>query len=194
MSKAVFYDRDGIILKLIYDNENGRIETAKNPSQIDFIPGIFELLKHTAALGYKNIITSNQAGVGLQKISEENFNAVKTDMTNILKNAGAVIDAQYYCFHHPSASLEKYRSDCDCRKPKPGMLLQAAKENDIDVTRSWMIGDSVNDVLAGHSAGCKTILVANLLESEYLRLLEKELQGIKPDFMVKTLEEIINII
>lgn len=89
MTKAVFYDRDGVIMKMVYDLEHGLIETAKKPSQIAFVPGIVELLKHTASLGYKNIIISNQAGIGIKKISQKNFDAVRETMTERLKKAGS---------------------------------------------------------------------------------------------------------
>jgi len=194
MNKAVFYDRDGIIIKMVYDLETGVIETAKTPNEIDFVHGSFDLLKHTSSLGYKNIIISNQAGIGIKKISEQNFNLVKNSMTQQLKEKGAPIDEQYYCFHHPHATTEKYKKVCLCRKPKPGLLLQAAAEHDIDLSASWMVGDSVNDVIAGHAAGCRTILLANLHESEYLHILEEKLQGIKPDFLIKKLPEAIDII
>lgn len=194
MTKAVFYDRDGIIMKMAYDLEHGLIETAKKPSQIAFVPGIVELLKHTTSLGYKNIIISNQAGLGIKKISQKNFDAVREEMTVRLKKEGAIIDAQYYCFHHPFASIIKYKKKCACRKPEPGLLLQAAKEHDIDLTKSWMIGDSVYDVLAGSAAGCRTILLAFLYESEYLRILEEKLKGTKPDYLIRELKEAISII
>lgn len=194
MNKAAFYDRDGIIIKMVYDLEQGLIETAKTPSQVTFVPGIFELLKHTASLGYKNIIISNQAGIGIKKISKKNFNAVSKTMTEKLKKKGAVIDAEYYCFHHPFASISKYKRKCGCRKPEPGLLLQAAKDQDIDLSKSWMIGDSVYDVLAGDTAGCKTILLGYIHESEYLRILEKKLHKKKPDFLIKELKEAVSII
>jgi D,D-heptose 1,7-bisphosphate phosphatase len=194
MNKAAFYDRDGIILKMVYDLEQGLIETAKKPSQIVFVPGIVEILKHTTSLGYKNIIISNQASLGIKKISQKNFDEVRETMTERLKKQGAIIDAQYYCFHHPFASIVKYKKKCDCRKPEPGLLLQAAKEHNIDLAKSWMIGDSVYDVLAGNAAGCRTILLGYIHEAEYLRILEKKLNGVKPDYLIKNLKEAIDII
>lgn len=194
MNRAAFYDRDGIIIKMVYDLENGLIETAKTPAEIEFIYGSLELLKHTSSLGYKNIIVSNQAGIGIKKISKKSFDVVTQEMTKRLNSSGAFINAQYYCFHHPYATIARYRKVCDCRKPKPGLLLQAANEHDIDLVNSWMIGDSVNDVLAGKAAGCRTILLANLHESEYLHILEEKLSGVKPDYLIKQLTEAIKII
>lgn len=194
MNKAVFYDRDGIIVKMLYNPELGTIDTVSQPSQISFIPGIYDLLKHTSSLGYKNIIISNQPAVGREKISEKGFEEVRNEMLKKLKEQDAIIDDDYYCFHHSHASILKYKKICDCRKPKPGLILEAAKKHKIDLSKSWMIGDSVNDVRAGHSAGCKTILIADLYESEYLRVLEENLEGVKPDFLIKKLKEAIKII
>lgn len=194
MSKAAFYDRDGVIMKMVYDLEQGLIETAKKPSQISFVPGIAGLLKHTKSLGYKNVIISNQAGIGIKKISQKNFDAVRRTMTERLNKKGAIIDAQYYCFHHPFAAITKYKKKCDCRKPAPGLLFQAAKEYDIDLSKSWMIGDSVYDVLAGNAAGCRTILMGYIHETEYLSILEKKLNGVKPDYLIKNLNEAMKII
>jgi D,D-heptose 1,7-bisphosphate phosphatase len=152
------------------------------------------LLQYTQKLGYKNFIVSNQPAIGLGKITMDIFQNITEAMIAQLSKQGITIDGQYYCFHHSFATIEKYRKDCDCRKPKPGLLLQAAKEHTIDLKRSWMIGDGINDILAGHAAGCKTILLGNNLESEYLRLLEKELQGVKPDAIVKKLTDVPAII
>lgn len=194
MTKAAFYDRDGIIIKMVYDLEQGLIETAKTPFQITLVPGIVQLLKHTTSLGYKNIIISNQAGIGIKKISKKNFDAVREEMTERLKKKGADIDAQYYCFHHPFASIAKYKKACDCRKPQPGLLFQAAKEHNIDLAKSWMIGDSVYDVLAGTTAGCRTILLGYIHETEYFRILEEKLNGKKPNYLIRKLVEAIDII
>lgn len=194
MNKAVFYDRDGVVVKLVYQEETGYIEPVKNLNEIKFVPGIAGLLKHTTYLSYKNIIVSNQAGVGLKKISEESFEAVKNAMTERLKIDGAILDGQYYCFHHPDSILEKYKVTCDCRKPKPGMLFMAAKDFDIDMSKSWIIGDSIKDVYAGKSAGCKTILLTNTLESGYLKVIEEKLKGEMPDYMINDLKEAIKII
>ena len=194
MNKAIFYDRDGIIIKMVYNLDFGTIDTPRQPSEISFIPEIFDLLKHTTSLGYKNIIISNQPVIATKKISKEGFEEIRNEILKKLKEQGTVIDDDYYCLHHPDASLLQYKKNCRCRKPKPGLLFKAAKENKLDLSKSWIIGDGVNDVLAGHSAGCKTILLANLYESEYLRVLEKNLKGVRPDFLIKNLKEAIRII
>lgn len=194
MNKAFFLDRDGIIIEMIYNISHGNIHTALNSSQIKFVHGIFKLLNKTKNLNYKNIIISNQPDIGLKKISINNFKKNRQKINQILQKKGIQLEAEYYCFHHPFAKIAKYRQVCDCRKPAPGLLFQAAKDNNIDLKNSFFIGDGITDVLAGGSAGCKTILLANISESESLRILEKKLKGKKPDYLVKNLEEVIKII
>lgn len=193
MKKAVFFDRDGIIVKLIYNPDERRVETVKEPNQIEFMEGIAGLLKYTHEKGFLNIIASNQAGVGLKKISKEKFGLVREEMTNKLAERGGVVDGQYYCFHFPTALIDEYKKDCDCRKPKPGMILEAAAELGIGLAESWMIGDGINDVIAGRAAGCKTILLENNEGLEYARPLSNEF-NIVPDYVVRKLDEIKDII
>jgi D,D-heptose 1,7-bisphosphate phosphatase len=189
MNNACFFDRDGVIIEMIYDLKSAQIHTALNPNQIRFVPGIVDLLKTTKQLGYKNIIVSNQPNIGLKRISKANFEKVRKTILHRLEKEGIKLDGEYYCFHHPFAELKEFRKKCDCRKPKPGLILKAAKDHNIGLKKSWMIGDGVNDVIAGHKAGCKTILIANLLEAEYLRIVEERLGKIKPDYIVKNLRE-----
>ncbi len=81
---------------------------------------------------------------------------------NELAKQGAALDGEYYCLHHPDALVKKYRRDCDCRKPKPGLLLRAARENGVDLARSFFVGDALVDVKAGRAAGCRTILLGHI--------------------------------
>jgi D,D-heptose 1,7-bisphosphate phosphatase len=192
MNKALFLDRDGVIIQGVYDN--GHIRTVTDPNEIEYVPGIFKLIQKALVDEYKIIIISNQPGIGLGQIDKETFDKITKEIETDFKTNHIEITASYYCFHHPFAKLEEYKKVCECRKPAPGMLLQAAKEHDIDLTKSWFIGDGVNDIKAGHAAGCKTMLVANVLEAEYLRLLEEHLEGIKPDHIIKKLKEAISII
>lgn len=194
MNKTFFLDRDGVIIKMVYDLKYDYIHTAFVPEEVEFNFGIIELLKKTQALGYKNIVVSNQPDIGFGKISEKNFRQICSKINTELKKENIVFDGEYYCFHHPFADLEPYRKECECRKPKKGMLLKAAKDHQIDLSKSWIIGDGVNDIIAGKSAGCKTILIANLLETEYLRIIEEKLEETKPDYIIKNLKEALNII
>jgi len=194
MNKALFLDRDGVINKMVYNKQFGTVDTPLQDSNIELVFGITDLLKKSSSLGFLNIIISNQPNIGLNKISKDKFRAIRTAIINKLKLDGAVIDAEYYCHHHPYALTEKYRKNCTCRKPELGLFLQAAESHDIDLSKSWCLGDGANDIIAGHNSGCKTILLGNDLESGYLQLIKKHLGEINPDFIIKKLPEAIKIL
>ena len=194
MNKALFLDRDGTIIQMVYHPEHGIVDTARTPQEVSLVYGVLDLLKAAREKGYKLIVVSNQPGIGLGKMTRELFEQVTNRMKELLAAEGIQFDAEYYAFHHPFAEIEEYRTMADLRKPKPDMLLQAAREHDIELGESVMIGDGVNDVLAGDSAGCKTVLIANVLESEYLRILEENLHGAIPDMIVKKVQEATSIL
>lgn len=144
-NKAIFLDRDGVINKEV--NYLYKIE--------DFvlINGVFESLKHYRESGYIIIVITNQAGVGRGYYSEDDVLKLHKYMNGLFKNNHCFVDKIYYCPHTPD-------DGCKCRKPKPGMILEAAKEFNIDLKSSWIIGDKESDILAGKNAGIdKTILV-----------------------------------
>ena len=115
-------------------------------------------------------------------------------MIDLLKKDGTVFDDQYYCLHHPYALIPKYKKKCQCRKPGIDLIKQAQKKYNIDLKKSWFIGDATFDVIAGKTAGCKTILVANVEESAYLKEFEKRLGNVRPDYVVKNLGEALSLI
>ena len=193
-ARAIFLDRDGIIIKMHYDRNFGTIDTPLSVKQIVFAPGIFDFLQVAKRLGFLLILISNQPAVGIKKINLQTHNKMKAYIRRILQAHGITLDGEYYCLHHPYASMPKYKKDCVCRKPKTGFLREAVKDFHIDLKKSWMIGDGVYDIIAGHNAGCKTILVGNIIEGEYLSILEKKLEGIKPDYLVKHISEAQNLI
>ncbi len=193
-NKAIFLDRDGVIIKMHYDRNFGTIDTPLSVKQIAFVSGIFEFLHVAKNLGFLLVLISNQPGVGIKKISLQTHKKMKAYIAKTLQNHGVTLDGEYYCLHHPYASISKYKKDCVCRKPKTGFFMRAVKDYDIDLKQSWMIGDGVYDIIAGHNAGCKTILVGNIIEAEYLSILEKKLKGIKPDYLVKYISEAKNLI
>ena len=193
-NKAIFLDRDGIVIKMHYDRNFGTIDTPLSVKQIEFVPGIFEFLHVAKNLGFLLILISNQPAVGIKKISLQTHKKMKAYIKKTLQSHGVTLDGEYYCLHHPYASIPKYKKDCVCRKPKTGFFIQAVKDYNIDLKQSWMIGDGVYDIIAGHNAGCKTILVGNIVEGEYLDILEKKLEGIKPDYLVKYISEAKNFI
>lgn len=148
--QAAFLDRDGVIIQ--------DIDHITKEEDVALIPKAAEAI---ALLNkkYKVIIITNQAAVGRGMCSEEQAMKVNLRVISLLEEKGAKVDATYMCFHHAEKGVGKYKTECDCRKPKPGMLLQAAKEHNLDLTKCFMVGDKKADIKAGLSAGVKTILV-----------------------------------
>jgi len=148
---AVFLDRDGTIN--IEKNYLYRVE------DFELLPGASEGIALLCRAGYRIIVVSNQSGVGRGYYTEADVQHLHQHLDQILKQSGAVVDAYYYCPHHPEQGIGEYRSACACRKPLPGMIIQAAADLDIDLARSFMIGDKLADVHAGTAAGCTPLLV-----------------------------------
>jgi D-glycero-D-manno-heptose 1,7-bisphosphate phosphatase len=149
-NRAVFLDRDGVICE--------DVNYLKHPSQVRLIPRANEAIRLLNERCFKVVVVTNQSGVARGYLTEEDVERVNLKMIGELGD-GCHIDAIYYCPHHPDVGRIPYRGECDCRKPKPGMLKLAARDLDIDLSRSFMIGDKMGDVLAGHRAGCETVLV-----------------------------------
>ncbi len=153
--KAVFIDRDGTI--------NRYVGFLKDIDEFELIDGVAEAIKKINESGYLAIVITNQPVIARGEVSITELNMIHNKMETLLGNKGAYIDAIYYCPHHPDKGFEgeriEYKIECDCRKPKPGMLLRAAKDYNIDLEKSWMIGDGINDVKAGKTAGCRTALI-----------------------------------
>jgi len=176
MNKAVFLDRDGVINEIIYHKEMGILDSPSNADEIKLFPNVGKAINNFKKLGYKVIIVSNQPGIAKDKFDMKGFEKMKEKFHSELEKQGAEVDAEYYCLHHPEGVNKEYTGVCDCRKPKPGMILQAAKEHDIDLSESWMIGDGVTDMQAGQKAGVKTIFIGrskcdlcNLFEDEKVK-------------------------
>ena len=193
-NKTIFLDRDGTLIKLVYDEKTGHIDSVSSKEEVEITYDFPDVLKKLKQAGYLLIIVSNQPRIGLKKETKENFDAIHEEMVRRLEEEGVKLDKTYYCFHHPFAEMEEYRVNCECRKPETKFFKEAQKEFDIDLTKSYMIGDRVNDVKAGSAAGVKTILLANLEEAAYLEILEKQLKGVKPDYLIKKPKEILEIV
>jgi len=189
--KVVFLDRDGVINELIYHQEQGIIDSPFTVEQFRLLPGVGEAIKKLHEMDYKVILASNQPGIAKEKMSEEAFDKIRQKMKKELAKEGAFLDGEYYCFHHPEAKVEGLRANCECRKPKPGLLLQAAKDMDIDLSQSWMIGDGLTDIKAGKDAGVRTILLGRM-RCELCRLMDEE--DARPDAIASNLEEAIQFI
>lgn len=177
---AVFLDRDGTLI------ENG--EYLADPEGVKLFDDASSAVRDFAKKGYLVVLASNQSGVARGKLTESQLAQVHARMEQLLSADGARLDAAYYCpyLDGPDAVVDRFRKNSDLRKPNPGMLLQAAKELKIDLSRSWMIGDSPADVGAGQAAGCKTILVR--------RNGTLPAADVVPTHRVATLEEAVRIV
>lgn len=167
---ALFLDRDGTLIE--------EVNYLASPEQVRLIPGAAVAVRKLNAAGVPVVVVTNQAGVARGYFPEERVGEVHAHLSELLAIEGANVDAYYYCPHHGTAGIGEYRIDCECRKPKPGMLLKAAGDLNLDLSRSWMIGDKLDDLRAGAAAGCRTVLVrtgygakaAETLPPEDLRL------------------------
>ncbi len=183
--RAVFLDRDDTLI----DNDG----YLGDPSKVKLLAGAATAVSAIRALGYRLIVVSNQSGVARGMFDEAAVEAVNQEMCRQLREqAGAHIDASYYCPYHPEAPIAEYRLDHDWRKPRPGMLLQAAADFGLDLSQSWMIGDQPRDVAAGAAAGCRTILLRDP-DHQTTDADPPELQ-VSPNFIVKTLADSARII
>ena len=177
---AVFFDRDGTLIE-----DPGYLN---HPDQVQILEGAPEVLKELKLLDYLAVVVTNQSGVARGIVSEEMLGRIHERLAELLARKDASLDGIYYCPYHPEGVIPKYRQDSDWRKPAPGMLLAAAEEMDIDLTRSWMIGDSQRDIEAGRRAGCRTIL----LSPHAADASETETDG--PDYVAVNIREAANMI
>ncbi len=160
--KAIFLDRDGTI--------NKSVGFLTNINDFVLEDGAAEAIKKINNSGYLAIVITNQPVIARGEVSLDELDEIHNKMERLLGAEGAYLDAIYYCPHHPDKGFVgeriEYKIVCDCRKPKPGMILNAAKDYNIDLEKSWMIGDFKNDVLCGKNAGCKTALINQELKND----------------------------
>jgi D-glycero-D-manno-heptose 1,7-bisphosphate phosphatase len=150
-----------VINAMVYDPEHGLVDSPANPDQFELLPGVGEAICALKAMGFLILVVSNQPGVAKGKYTLRLLEAIDRKMESELARSGARLDGTYYCLHHPEAVVTAYRTVCECRKPKPGLLIQGAKDFDVALTDSYMIGDGLTDILAGRAVGATTILVAH---------------------------------
>ncbi|MDQ6211983.1 D-glycero-alpha-D-manno-heptose-1,7-bisphosphate 7-phosphatase [Achromobacter insolitus] len=156
---AVFLDKDGTVLEdAPYNVDPGRMALA---------PHAFAGLSRLGTAGLALVVISNQSGVAKGLFTASALTAVQTKLASMFSVAGAHLDGFYWCPHHPEGVVAGYAVDCDCRKPRPGLLFRAARELDIDLEASWFIGDILDDVEAGNRAGCRSILLDVGHETEW---------------------------
>jgi D-glycero-D-manno-heptose 1,7-bisphosphate phosphatase len=178
---AIFWDRDDTLLA-----DPGYLD---DPDKVELLPGAAEAVKRLAEAGFENIIVTNQSGIARGRFDEATLGRIHDRVRELFTQAGANIDAIYYCPYLPGeeAVVERYRRDSDLRKPKPGMLLQASLERKIDLVASWSIGNSLGDAQAGRAAGTRTILICRDARDDKKR---KELErNPAVDFVVDSLAQ-----
>lgn len=183
---AVFFDRDNTLIAC--DGYLG------DPEQVVLIDGAADAVARARRMGFATVIVSNQSGVGRGMFGEDDVRAVNARLDKLLADANstAIIDRHEFCPFHPEATVESYRHDSELRKPKPGMIFEAARKLALDLPRSWLIGDVPRDIQAGHAAGCRTILFTpkNLAASGAADMPS----NVKPDFTVDNLKDAMDII
>lgn len=179
---AIFLDKDGTLVKDIPYNVD--------PNQMVLEPGAAQGLQKLAMAGFRLVVVSNQSGVARGYFKEEALEAVKNHLNELVEQvSGTALDGFYYCPHHPDGNVAAYAIECSCRKPRPGMLFNAAEELGIDLNSAWMVGDILNDIEAGGRAGCQTILIDNGNETEW-----RQGPFRMPDFTAASLDEAAEII
>jgi histidinol-phosphate phosphatase family protein len=146
---AIFLDKDGTLVEDVPYNAD--------PARVRLGPGARDAVRSFGARGFRLIVVSNQGGVGLGRLRETDLLVLNARLQRLL---GGALAGFYYCTHHP-------RAGCECRKPRPGLLLRAAAEQGVDLARSWMVGDILDDVEAGRRAGCRTCLIDNGNETQW---------------------------
>lgn len=157
--RAVFLDRDGVINPLWYDPDHGTIDSPYNVEQFRLNPGVPQSINKLREMGFTVAIISNQPGIGKGKVTRQQLDVITDRMLHLLSEGGAYVNGVYYCLHHPDAILKEFRIQCSCRKPKSGLLLQAAEELDLDLSSSYMVGDGITDIQAGQAVGCTTVWI-----------------------------------
>jgi D-glycero-D-manno-heptose 1,7-bisphosphate phosphatase len=158
MEQAIFLDKDGTLLEDVPYNVEPRL--------MRLAPRAGEALRLLAPF-YRLIVISNQSGVAHGYFAESALAGVANRLEHLLASEGVSLGGFYYCPHHPQGQIAAYRCQCECRKPRPGMLIEAARERGIDLERSWMVGDILDDIEAGRRAGCRTVLIDNGGETEW---------------------------
>jgi D-glycero-D-manno-heptose 1,7-bisphosphate phosphatase len=185
---AVFLDRDGVIAELVWHDVDGAYESVAHPDRVSLVADAPAALRAMRDAGFLTVVVSNQPAAAKGTASRADLGATHDRIVALLSDAGVEVDEFRYCFHHPDGVEPGLSTACSCRKPEPGLILGAAADLDLDVERSWMIGDADSDVEAGRRAGCRTILV------EHPRSAHRRTRGDCADFRVRNLAEAADIV
>lgn len=182
---AVFLDRDGVLNELVPDAVSGAMESPLAVDDVRLVPGAAAAAVRLRQIGFALVCVSNQPAAAKGRISSAQLCAVHDRVLALLGEQGVELAGSRMCMHHEQAVVPELAGPCECRKPAPGMLLDAACALGIDLASSWMVGDTDADVQAGRSAGCRTVLVTNPDSAH------KRLQAVSPDLTVGSLAEAV---
>jgi D-glycero-D-manno-heptose 1,7-bisphosphate phosphatase len=185
---AVFLDRDGVVSQAVWDARSGGYESPYEEGQVALAPGAIEGISALRRAGLVLVVVSNQPAAAKGTTTLERLRQVHDRVVRLLAAEGVELDDYRYCFHYPDGVDPKLSVRCACRKPLPGMLLEAAEELGLDLSGSWMVGDSDVDIEAGRSAGCRTLLVENP------RSAHRRHRGVEPEARVPDLAAAAGII
>lgn len=191
MRRAIFLDRDGTINAKVHRAGLSVGDSPWSPDEFELLPGVGEAIRRVNVAGMLTVIASNQPGIAKGQFTIEALDAITSRMHQELAKSGARVDAVLYCIHHPEAVLKQYRTDCSCRKPKPGLLEEGARSFGIDLRASFMVGDGLKDVQAGSAAGCRVAWLGGRRSSTRGELRE---EGVRPDWVATDLLEAIDLI
>ncbi|MGA2320228.1 MAG: HAD-IIIA family hydrolase [Solirubrobacteraceae bacterium] len=180
---AIFLDRDGVLNELVPDSDSGQAESPLRVADVRLIPGAAAAASSLRAAGYTLVCVTNQPAAAKAKTSVSELEAIQRRVGELLAAEGAHLDAWRMCLHHPAGVVPELSGPCACRKPAPGMLLDAASELGLDLSRSWLFGDTDADMLAGRAAGCRTALI------EHTASAHKRLSAEKYDLLAKNLAD-----
>jgi D-glycero-D-manno-heptose 1,7-bisphosphate phosphatase len=189
--RAIFLDRDGVINPYVPHPEFGTVDSPATAAEFSILPCVGEALARVSQLDVLVIVVSNQPGIAKRRFTVSQLDAMTHKMNGLIRAAGGRIDSVYYCRHHPEAALPLYRKDCDCRKPKPGLLHAAIRDWNIDASASYMVGDGVGDILAGQAVGSTTLFVSS---RKCYVCDELSRRNARPDFLIRNLLEAVEVI
>jgi D-glycero-D-manno-heptose 1,7-bisphosphate phosphatase len=189
--RAVFLDRDGVINRMVLHPEFGLVDSPANAGEMKLLPGVGAAVALLNGLGLPVIVVSNQPGIAKGKFTSTLLAEMEAKMLAGIEAEGGRLDGIYNCLHHPDATVAHWRTRCACRKPKPGLLEKAAREWQIDLACSYMVGDGVTDILAGRAVGATTFLIS----ARKCYLCESLAEhGARPDYVVSDLGQAASVI
>ena len=182
MSNAVFLDRDGVLIEDVH-----LLTKVSDIRILDGVPWALKILQND---GFHLIVVSNQTVVSRGLATEQDVHSINAAIDQLLEQSGTPrIDSYYYCPHHPNATLQAYKIECDCRKPRPGLFLRAAHEYKLNLTTSFLVGDRITDIIAGAKAGCRTILIqTGKHQSPPIETVEPLDESVQPDYICADLK------